>query len=100
MQVIPGSPHAGSNRISVMGRGGLLRRGGRVVTELGRWSAEALPDGTLRITAHEHDPDPYWWERREGGGLVLDLDFGRDGIRGAAELVASDPPVIDIRQEA
>jgi hypothetical protein len=77
--IVPGTPHAGINRYEIRGRSGVLRSGSRMVTELGEWRAESLPDGTR---------------------LVLDLDFGRDGLRGPATIVASEPLVIDMTQEA
>jgi hypothetical protein len=98
--VVPGTPHAGTNRYEIRGRTGVLRSGSRVVTELVGWRAESFPDGTLRVHPYHHEPDPYWWEHHDGSWLVLDLDFGRDGLRGPATIVASEPLVIDMTQEA
>jgi hypothetical protein len=97
--VIPGTPHAGTNRYAISGRGGALRCGSRVVTELKGWNAEVLSNEVVRITVVEHEPDPYWWEHHSGP-LKLDLSFGRMEMWGPATIVASEPLVIDMTQEA
>lgn len=77
--------------LAITGRSGRLKSGSRVVTEIAGWEAQAVGGGRLRVAVTAHEPDPFWWEHHDPARLRLDLDFGREGLRGPAELLSSAP---------
>lgn len=77
--------------MSISGSGGRLKSGSRTVTEVGAWTAQALGNGCLRVQVTQHTPDPFWWEHHDPARLKLDLDFGREGLRGPVEVVSPNP---------
>lgn len=84
------------------GRSGRLRSGGRVIAEVIGWTAEPVGPAGLRVRAGEFRRDAFWWEHRDASRLVLDLDYGRAGLRGSATIESDDPliVVVDLEQEA
>lgn len=77
------------------GSTGRLRSGGRVIAELTGWTAEHVDERSLRVAVADYRPDPFWWEHRDAGRLVLDLDFGRTGLRGPA-VIESETPLVAV----
>ena len=83
----------------IRGRFGRLRSGARTVAELDGWEAEPTGEATLRVRAKDCRPDGFWWEHRNAGRLALDLDFGRDGLRGPAVIESDDPLIVVVTTE-
>ncbi len=81
------------------GLSGRLRSGGRVIAELDGWTAEQAGERSLRVTAPAPRRDAFWWEHWDAAKLVLDLDFGRTGLRGPAVMESDDPLVAVVELE-
>lgn len=106
----------------IRGRGGELRNGFRVVTDLGRWTADVsqVSDDdrvfVLVMSVRDHEPDPFQFEHAPSTGLKLSVTLGgrppQPGeaprgrtigggklLEGAAKLRSRNPLVIEATLE-
>lgn len=88
-----------SSAVTYRGKSGRLRSGGRVIADLAAWTAEPSGESGLRVRAGECERDAFWWEHRDAARLVLDLDYGRAGLRGPAAIESDDPLVVVVELE-
>lgn len=86
--------------LSVRGRGGELRYGFRIVSELGRWTAEikeADQEGTsmtIRMTVRDHESDSFWLEHAPEDEIELEMRLGSREMRGPAKILNKVPNLV------
>lgn len=85
---------------AMRGRGGELRHGHRIVSDLEAWTASVHQvsgddrEVTLRLSVSKHDPDPFWFEHAPTERLYLEIPLGRRRLGGQAQIVSRSPILV------
>lgn len=83
----------------VRGRGGELRDGPYVVTDLVQWTADISNAEEnrmhVRIIVQRHEPESkFTYEHAPDRGMTLEIPFGKKMMRGTANIVGRVPALV------